>query len=124
MAKQKGWVKGSGYLFLLGIIVALIAGIVPNAIPSTSTILVVLGVIVGLLAALGWGSISREYSETFLIAVIALIAAGGAGNSLVGIPTIGGYLKAIVDNLAILVAPAAVIIAIEAIWKSAAVKLG
>ena len=124
MARNAQWVRVSGYLFLLGILVAIVAGILGSSvIPYTSTILVVLGAIVGLLGALGWGSISKNNSEMFLLATIALAAAGSAGAVLSAIPTIGAYLAAIVNNIFALVAPAAVIIAVEAIWRAGSVKL-
>jgi len=119
MPKQSGWVKISGYLFLLGVVVAVVAGLVN--IPQSSTILLVLGVIIGLLGALGVGSVDPKEADMFLLAVIALMAAGAAGH-LGDLPIVGQYLGPIVSNIALLVAPAAVIIALEAVWRAGSIK--
>jgi len=122
--KASQWVKISGYLFLLGVLIAVVAGLVgAETIPYSGTLLVVLGAIIGLLAALGMGSISREDTELFMLAAIALIAAGSSGAALVGIPYIGTYLNDIVNGIAALVAPAVVIIALEAIWRVGSEKV-
>lgn len=118
------WVKISGYLFLLGVLIAVVAGLVGSStIPYSGTLLVVLGAIVGLLAALGMGSISKDDTELFMLAAIALIAAGSAGVALAGVPYIGTYLQDIVNGIAALVAPAVVIIALEAIWSVGSEKV-
>jgi hypothetical protein len=118
------WVKISGYLFLLGVLIAVVSGLVgATTIPYSPILLVVLGAIVGLLAALGMGSISREDTEVFMLAAIALIAAGSSGAALAGIPYIGTYLQDIVGGIAALVAPAVVIIALDAIWNVGSEKV-
>ena len=127
MAKKAvGWVKLSGYLFLLGIIISIIAGIfeasLTEYIATIHSLLVVFGFIIGLLGAAGMGTIDRTDTQIFLLAVVALIAAGGSGAVLGGIPTIGPYLSSIVGYIATLVLPAAVIIALEAIWRTGSAK--
>lgn len=118
------WVKISGYLFLLGVLIAVVTGLVgASTIPYSGTLLVILGAIIGLLAAMGMGSISRDDTELFMLAAIALIAAGSSGAVLAGIPYVGLYLRDIVSGIAALVAPAVVIIALEAIWKVGSEKI-
>lgn len=126
MAVKAGnqWVKISGYLFLLGVLIAVVAGLVGSStIPYSGTLLVVLGALVGMLAALGMGSISKDDAELFMLAAIALVAAGSSGAALVSVPFIGTYLQDIVNGIAALVAPAVVIIALEAIWKVGSEKV-
>ena len=124
--KSAGWVKLSGYLFLLGIIISIIAGIFKASLidyeASIHSLLVIFGVIIGLLGAAGMGTIDRTDTQIFLLAVVALIAAGGSGAILGDIPTIGEYLASIVGYIATLVLPAAVIIALEAIWRAGSTK--
>jgi len=124
--KTEGWVKFSGYLFLLGVIISIIAGIFQTALTGYEigihSLLVVFGVIIGLLGAAGMGTIDRTDTQIFLLAVVALTAAGGSGAILNEIPTIGPYLASIVGYIAVLVLPAAVIIALEAIWRIGATK--
>lgn len=122
--KSAGWVKLSGYLFLLGIIISIILGIFGGSLMGYEgmlhILLVVFGVIIGLLGAAGIGTIDRTDTQIFLLAVVALAVAGGA--NLGEIPTIGPYLASIVGYIATLVLPAAVIIALEAIWKTGSTK--
>ncbi|MBU3896542.1 MAG: hypothetical protein KJ697_01250 [Nanoarchaeota archaeon] len=121
MAKTTNqWVKISGYLFLLGIIVAIIGPWV-TAIPS-GTILLILGFVIGLLGAFGMGSVSNDDKQMFMLAAIALMVVGSAGAALKDVMYVGSYLAPIVGNIAVLVAPAVVIFAIEAIWKSGSIK--
>jgi len=124
--KAVGWVKLSGYLFLLGIIISIIAGIFKISLvtyeATIHSLLVVFGVIIGLLGAAGIGTIDRTDLQIFLLAVVALIAAGGSGAILGDIPTIGPYLSSIVSYIATLVLPAAVIMALEAIWRAGSTK--
>ncbi len=117
------WVQISGYLFLLGVLISIVAGVAPGVIPATGTILVLLGALIGLLGALGIGSVGKDEAELFLLATIGLIAAGGAGTALAGIPSIGTYLRDIVNNIAALVTPAVVLIALEAVWRAGSSKV-
>lgn len=117
------WVQISGYLFLLGVLISVVAGVAPGVIPATGTILVLLGALIGLLGALGIGSVGKDEAELFMLATIGLIAAGGAGTALSGIPSIGTFLRDIVNNIAALVTPAVVIIALEAVWRAGSSKV-
>jgi len=124
--KSAGWVKISGYLFLLGIIISIIAGIFNSSLAMYASmiysILVIFGVIIGLLGAFGMGTIDRTDTQIFLLAVIALAVAGGSGAILGAIPTVGEYLVYIIGYIAALVMPAAIIIALEAIWRTGSTK--
>jgi hypothetical protein len=124
MAKETQWVKVSGYLFLLGVIIAVIAGLAPSVIDAatTASVLLVIGTIVGLLSAARMGTISREDADMFLLAVISLAVAGTATANLGALPGIGAFIGSIIGNIAALAAPAAVIVALEAIWRLGAGK--
>ena len=125
MAKKEAmWVKVSGWLFILGIAISVIAGVMPTMIDSATTtgLLAALGFIIGVLVVLGVGSIDKQDFNMFLLAVVAMMAAGGAGNAFADVMYVGMYLVAIVNNIGILVVPAAVLIALKAIWKSAQTK--
>ena len=123
MAKETQLVQMSGYLFLLGVIVAIIAGLMPGVIPSVGLILLVLGTLIGLLAIVGWAKLTAGEENAFLLATVALIAAGASGSVLAGVPMIGAYLENIVKNIAALVAPAAVLIALLVAWRVGAGKV-
>lgn len=126
MPKETQLVQMSGYLFLLGVVIAVIAGLVPTALADTATtILLVLGTLIGLLAMGGWSTLTIDEERTFLLATIALIAAGGSGAVFKGIEygNIGPVVAGIIGYIAILVAPAAVLIALYMVWRVGAGKL-
>jgi len=126
MARTTQWVKISGWLFLLGMLVAvvdgipLLAAILPAGLADSA--LVGLGFVVGLLAFFGMSSVNKDETEMFLLATIALVAVGASGTYLTGVPYIGASLAGIAGNIAALVAPIAVLIAIRAVWDAAAAK--
>lgn len=98
------------WAFMLGIVVAIVGAFTGAAYAETVTyILVILGVIVGLL------NITEKEVTSFLIAVMALLLAGAAG--LERLPAVGGTLGLILSNIATFVAPAAVIVALKAVYE-------
>lgn len=104
--------KIGSYAFLAGVLVAIATAFV--VFDWTATLLVVLGVIVGLL------NISDKEIQAFLIAAIALIVAGSA--DLSSLPVVGQYLTAILGNLVVFVAPAAIVAALKAVYDIASEK--
>ena len=122
--KDAMWVKLSGWLFILGILISVVAGIAPAMIPGITAVLPILGFIIGVLGVAGMGTLEKCDVDVFLLAVIALMAAGGAGNAFAEIDALygGNILVNIVNNIATLVVPAAVLMALKAIWKSAQQK--
>ena len=103
--------KMGAYAFLVGIAIAILAGIFsPDGVRSTiALVLVLLGLIVGFM------NISDKEAGNFLIACIALIAVGSAGLSVISTANIGQILTAIVQNIMLFVAPAALIVALKSI---------
>ncbi|MBW2992226.1 hypothetical protein KY345_03350 [Candidatus Woesearchaeota archaeon] len=97
------------YSFLAGIALAIIAGIGADliAVNIVTMILVILGLIVGFL------NVTAKETTEFLIATVALMLAGSANLAI--IPAIGGYLQAILANIVVFVAPAALIVALKAV---------
>lgn len=96
--------------FILGVVIAIVAGIAGTAYGETiAMVLVILGVIVGLL------NISQKEISNFLIAAIALLLTGAAG--LDSLPAIGSMIGPILTNIATFVAPAAVIVALKAVYE-------
>ncbi|MBI4214982.1 hypothetical protein HY546_03220 [archaeon] len=103
--------KVGSYAFILGVIVAIITGLASNWLPAgvATALLVVFGAVVGFL------NVSEKETSQFLIAAIALMAAGG-GN-FVAIPTIGIYISSILVNVASFVAPAAIIVGLKSVYN-------
>ena len=113
MAKKK---KSLGeWAFVLGVLLALLGGfLVSFGLVSGGTValvLVVLGLLVGFL------NVTEKETAPFLIAAIALLAAGSAG--LGTLPVIGLYLGSVLLYISTFVAPAAVIVGLKAILELA-----
>jgi len=93
--------------FIVGILLSILAGLIPTLQTSAVTwILVVLGLVVGFLNVT-----ARETTE-FLVAAVALMLVGSAG----ALPVLGGYVLSILANIIAFVAPAALIVALRAVW--------
>jgi hypothetical protein len=121
MAKVKAQQNTVGFLaFLIGVLIAVIAGLFYaagvldiTAQGTVALVLVILGLVVGLL-----NMMDKEVT-TFLLAVVALEIAGASAAGIALIPLIGVPLAAIVNYIAVFVFPAAVIVALKAIWDLA-----
>ena len=103
------------YAFIIGVIIAIVAGIFERAIkPETATlILVVLGIIVGFM------NVSAKETTSFLVAAIALLIAGTANVDIISVAGLGGILSAILSNIAVFVAPAAIVVAVRTVFALA-----
>ena len=105
------------WAFIIGIIIAILVGFVndSNLMGILTLVLVVLGLLVGFL------NITEKETTPFLVAAIALLATGGASDSLKLIPpaVLGNFLANAVNNIAAFVAPAAILVAVKAIWALA-----
>jgi uncharacterized membrane protein (UPF0182 family) len=125
--------KIGSWLFLIGILMAIIVGLVVGANyiePGTtahsyaSIILAALGFVVGILTFFAVGNITQEKVPTFLLAALLLVGIGTAGstNWFAQIDYIGTFFTGIATMLAIFVAPAAGLLAIRAIWDAGKTK--
>ncbi|OGI15340.1 hypothetical protein A3K63_05480 [Candidatus Micrarchaeota archaeon RBG_16_49_10] len=103
------------WAFVIGVLLALLGGLIVSlgllAGGTLAVLLVVLGILVGFL------NVSGKETAQFLLASIALLAAGSAG--LGGLPLIGIYLGSVLLYIATFVAPAAVVVALKAIFDLA-----
>lgn len=118
------------WAFIIGALVALLVGlwqaytIEQNQQPVFTTdmggwiawILAILGAIVGLLAMLGKGTITKTELPAFLMAGIALLVMYGVFQGFSIHPWIGSLFRGVSQALAIFIAPAVGILAIKAIW--------
>ena len=110
--------KMGQWAFIIGVLIAVVIGLFSGNLSGNMhgwlvLLLVVLGLIVGLL------NVTEKETTPFLIAAAALLITGTAGGSLAIIPVIGGYLQDIVQNIAVFVTPAAIVVALKAIQSLA-----
>jgi len=122
------WKKVSGWLFLLGIVIAIIAGLIFGAAEAgkieknadlqggLEVVLGLIGFIAGVLAIMGLGTVTEKEMPMFMMAVIIIIALS-AVTTLNDVRWFGDYLAGIVYALGIFIAPLAGLIAIKAIWE-------
>ena len=117
MAKGKGNVMGmvGFWAFIVGLVIAVVVGILAALgmataiMPAIIIVLIILGLIIGLL------NITAKEMLLFLVATIALIVVGGVFAPL-NTFGIGKILDAILALVATLMAPAAIVAAIKALW--------
>lgn len=105
---MKGLGKIGGYAFLLGVLLAIIGPYVPFT--YMSLLLVLLGLAVGYL------NITDKEMTPFLVAALALAASRGV--DLGKIPILSYFkLNDMVANLVVFILPAALVVAVVAIYK-------
>ena len=126
------WKTLGSWLFLIGIVVAILIGVIfgigetVNAnLADLSTplgaLIAVLGFLVGILSFFALGTITHERIPTFLIGALALVIIGVLSTTW----TFGGnwwglepFFRNITQFLAVFVAPAAGLLAIRAVWDA------
>ena len=133
MGKDDIMLKVGSWAFLIGILIALIVGLYHAYSLETADmdpfiwtetggavawVLALLGAVVGVLAVLGRGTITKQETPGFLLAGIGLVVMGSIFQG--GHATLQYFLGALLEgvslSLSIFVAPAVGILAIKAIW--------
>jgi hypothetical protein len=118
------------WAFIIGALIALLVGlwqaytIEQHQTPVFMTdmggwiawLLAIIGAIVGILAVLGRGTITKAEVPSFLTAGIALLVMYAVFQGFYISPWIGSLLSGVSMSLAIFIAPAVGILAIKAIW--------
>ena len=118
--------KIGSWLFLAGVLVALIAGIIVGARWYTDSeayiamLLSVMGFIVGILSFLAIGQITHDRIPTFLLGALILVVIGATAQTWTfGTNTeLVFFFQQLTGYLAFFAAPAAGLLAIRAIWDA------
>jgi hypothetical protein len=107
------------WAFILGILIAIIAGIATAVNIALGGVITLLLVILGLIV--GFLNISDKEVQKFLIAAIALMAVGTANLGAINtaVPVLGTALVYVVQFIGAFVAPAALVIALKAVYNLA-----
>jgi len=101
--------KLGAWAFIVGVALSIIAGLIPS-LEGQSWVgwtLVVLGLLVGLL------NVTARETQEFLIATIALMATGAVSG------VFGGVVAMVIQNVVVFVSPAALVVALKAIYSLA-----
>jgi uncharacterized membrane protein YccC len=111
--------KVGAWAFILGVVIAIIAGLASTYVVAFSPYVLLVLVILGLI--LGFLNIRDKEVTGFLIAAIALMAVGTANLSSINliVPTLGTLVNSIVQNIAVVVAPAALVVALKEVYNIA-----
>ena len=107
--------------FTVGVVLALLAGLVPASLGLSgvmTAVLVVLGIIVGFL------NVTESETSKFLTASVAvMIALFTAGSAVKGnietLGVVGSYLWGVMSNINVFVFPATIVVAIKSIYALA-----
>lgn len=101
------------WAFLIGLIIAVIAGFITAYATTFALVLFILGLIAGFL------NISEKESTKFLIAAIALLTSGIASLSALSMLGVSiDYVTAILGNFVAFVSAAALVVAIKAVFET------
>jgi hypothetical protein len=116
MAKEADLVaKVGSWAFIIGVIVALIIGVFSASnTPVATTLLIVLGLIVGFLNVTG-----RETTPFLLASVSLVIVSYMGGPVLSDVARIGPTLQNVLGAITTFVIPATIIVALKAIYALA-----
>ena len=99
------------WAFLIGVVLAVIAGFVPQLqTPTVTWALVALGFLVGLL------NITAKETQEFLVAGIALTIAANSASDII---SLGLVAATVLSNIVTFVFPAVLIVAFKTIWALA-----
>ncbi len=118
-SKENTIQKIGSWAFIIGIVIAIIAGLVYAGEGQLSaaivSILVVLGLIVGFL------NVTGKETMSFLAAAVSLVLVTYfGGNALGNITFVGAYLTSIFSAMMAFVVAATIIVSLKAIWALAA----
>ena len=114
MAKKDNVVQKAGsWAFIIGLIIAIIAGFWPLG-PTMTTVLIVLGLIVGFL------NVTGKETNSFLFASLVLVVMTSLGGQMLSsIQYVGLMLQSIFVAMMLFIIPAALIVALKAIYALA-----
>lgn len=111
--------KAVAYSFTIGVVIALVLGLIsnllpPSAVPWLWSLLIVAGILVG------FGNITPTETKDYVLYVTALaIVISLGGNTLGQLQYVGSYLSNVLGALMAFVLPSVVVVAVKAILNLA-----
>jgi hypothetical protein len=110
MAKKQ--IKIGAYIFIAGIVIAIISGILMNVMSPViiTSLLILLGLIVGFLNVT-----DKEVKDYLLTAVCLVIVTSLGGTSIRSLMIIGPYLAGVLNAIMIFTIPATIVVALKEI---------
>jgi uncharacterized membrane protein YccC len=111
--------KLGAWAFIIGIIVALIIGLIsqllnPGVVSILFSVLVLLGIVVGFL------NVTDHEVKDYLLTAVSLVIVSTLGGSVIGyIAVVGPYLAGILQAITTFVVPTTIIVALKEIFSLA-----
>ncbi len=105
--------KAGSWAFIVGLIIAIIAGFWPLGTVMT-TVLIILGLIVGFLNVTG-----KETNSFLFSGLVLVVMASMGGQVLSSIQYIGPMLQSVFSAMMLFIIPASLIVALKAIYALA-----
>jgi len=111
--------KIGSYAFIVGVIIAIVAGIAAGAVEAYAGIIALVLVILGLIV--GYLNISDKEVLIFMVASIGLIVAGTANLTVIDsvVAGLGTILQVILANIVVFIAPAVIVVGLKAVYALA-----
>lgn len=103
--------------FLVGVAIAVVSGLFASSLADMQSYITLLLVVLGLIV--GFLNVTSKETVEFLVAAVALLGASGAQFGVIAWMNLGAYLTAVVSQIGVFVAPAAVVVALKAVWSLA-----
>ncbi|MBI4175916.1 MAG: hypothetical protein HY518_01820 [Candidatus Aenigmarchaeota archaeon] len=119
MAKGDALGTVGSWAFLIGALVAVVAGVIPGLNTGSTQVwvtsaIVLLGLVVGFLNVT-----SKETMHYLMAAVSLVLVSTFGGDVLAGIETVGPVLQAVLNNVILFTVPAVIVVSLKAIYSVA-----
>jgi hypothetical protein len=106
--------------FVLGVVLAVIIGLLGSYLEQMGAWIISLLIVLGLIV--GFVNVTRKQTKDFVLMAVALVLvsyAGGASGTLTGIVYMGDYLAGVFNALMAFVVPAVVVVILKEIYALA-----
>ena len=119
MAKGDSITTIGSWAFLIGALIAVVAGVVPGLSAGSTQVwvtsaIVLLGLVVGFL------NVTSKETTPYLMAAVSLVLVSKfGGDAIKEIVTIGPILQAVLNNVILFVVPSVIVVALKAIYSLA-----
>lgn|SRR3989338_2059903 len=115
MKKEENMMQKVGsWAFIIGVVLAIIAGVAGAQGAIMTSVLIVLGVIVGFL------NVTAKETTPFLLATVSLVIVTSLGGDALGsVAIVGKYIGGVFGAIMTFVIPATIIVALKAIYALA-----
>lgn len=110
--------KIGSWAFILGVIIAVVAGVLQAQSGSQSPMLISLLIVLGLVV--GFLNVTGKETTSFLIATVSLVIVTSMGGDVTGkVANVGPYISGVLGSIMTFVVPATIIVALKSVYALA-----